>query len=58
MASTPKPYRKEIKKIKKHQRKHGETSLMQPSKFHTKTNEKLKSNLMIKGIKAMAKNKK
>lgn len=58
MAATPKPMIKEIKKIEHHQRKHGEESEMKPSKFHTKTKEPLKANLMKKGIKAMAKHSK
>lgn len=58
MASTPKIFRKEIKKIEKHQRKHGEKSLINPSKFHTKTKDNLRSDLMKKGIKAMSKHKK
>lgn len=58
MSKTAKPFRKEIKKIEKHQRKHGKESLMKPSKFHPRANENLRSDLMKKGIKRMAKHKK
>jgi hypothetical protein len=62
MASTPKPFRKAIKKVEHYQRKHGEHAPMEMTRenFHSKAHpgEKVSASLIKKGIKAQSKHPK